>query len=463
MTRHTIRPWFGLAGLLACVGLSSAAEAKVGLVQPANAGPALKADLEKLASESGEVVSGKALAKGNPPKATGARATWASSAARSAGVNAVIIAEFKGKQLRLQIFADGKLNGEDVFNAKPKAGLDADTKVAIRSFFANALAGGGIAAPSAPTPRNAPAVAPPPTAPPPTAPPPTAPPPVATNERVDTPPSSTSPTAATAVVPPPSGSHGGGLLGKAMGIAPGLPPLALVTVEFLGVGRGFNYTDPITANLRPFNVTFMPSPSFGLALYPLTLSGSARAAAFGIHGGFATSLGVKSSRVNGPEYPTTYTRFDVGAHYRIFLGDTFDSFAVIPKFGFHGSGLSLGAASDGSKETELPSTAYTGLSMGLGLDIPVAGLFHFVGEGNFVLVFSSGDPISAAYFRAGSTSGVTASAGIKVGLSDAFSIVAGVNYQHYAYAFKPNPGDKFVAGGALDQFLAGRLGVEIGL
>lgn len=262
---------------------------------------------------------------------------------------------------------------------------------------------------------------------------------------------------------PASGEHGGGLLGRTMGIAPGLPPFALVAIEFMGVGRGFSYSDPITANLRPFNVSFMPSPSVSAELYPLTLSGNARLSGFGLHGGFALSLGVKSARAGGPDYPTNYTRFDVGAHYRLWLGDRWDSFAIIPKVGLHGSGLSLGAAANGAKETELPSTAYTGLELGLGLDVPVASVFHLVADGAFVVLFSSGDPISAAYFTGGSANGLTARAGFKIGLSDNFAVLAGVSYQHYFFKFTPQVGDRFVAGGALDQFLAGRIGLEIAL
>ena len=33
------------------------------------------------------------------------------------------------------------------------------------------------------------------------------------------------------------------------------------------------------------------------------------------------------------------------------------------------------------------------------------------------------------------------------------------DYERYFYSFKPEPGDEYVAGGALDQFYGGRLAV----
>ena len=47
-----------------------------------------------------------------------------------------------------------------------------------------------------------------------------------------------------------------GLLGMS---APGQPPLAYLTVDFSSLARGFNYKDPLSPNLRPYNASFLPT------------------------------------------------------------------------------------------------------------------------------------------------------------------------------------------------------------
>jgi len=261
----------------------------------------------------------------------------------------------------------------------------------------------------------------------------------------------------------PSGPHGGGYLGGSLSLAPGMGPFLRARVEFSSVGRGFNYNDPVTSNLRPYSVTFMPTPGVGLELYPLTLSGNSALAGLAVTFGFKTSLGVSSARANSNiSFPTTYSSWDVGALYRIQLGDGFDSFALIPSISWSSTSFDL-AAVEGVREDQLPNVSYSGLRLGFGFDSPLFSIVRLTGNGAFLLVGTPGEIISDTFFKVGSVNGLEGKIGLGFDVLEHVAFELGLTYQHFFYAFKPEVGDAFVAGGALDQFVVGRAAVRIDL
>ncbi|MDP9152421.1 MAG: hypothetical protein M3O36_21050, partial [Myxococcota bacterium] len=62
-------------------------------------------------------------------------------------------------------------------------------------------------------------------------------------------------------------------------------------------------------------------------------------------------------------------------------------------------------------------------------------------------------------FRGSSVNGVDAQIGAGFAVGTGWELRLAAEYDRYFYGFKPRPGDPFVAGGALDQFFAVRLGV----
>ncbi len=486
---------------------------KIGLGVGAGAA-AVKDDLLEMIGEHGTAVeTPKAPAKG------GKRKAWAKDAQKSLGLVSVVTAEVAGKRLKLGLWIDGKPVSATGANLKGKS-LDGAGKAAIKSWLKAQLSGGGgavaarggggdeeeeeesgkdeeeeappvVAPPAKPgkgaavaqkEPRSAPVVAPPP-------PPRKA---AETDEDEEAPgrareddrstrasssgrSSGKSPPAApkgddeggerdiAGGSPGRSGDFGGGMLGSALGIAPGLPPLFVLRAEFHTVGRGFSYSDPITANLRPYSVGFMPTPGVTLEAYPLTVSGVKALSALGVTFGFRTSLGVKSARANSSiEFPTTYAALEVGALYRIMLGDGYSGGAIIPSIGWSSTTFDLDPVGN-EREDQLPNVSYPGLRLGLGFDVPLFSTVRLLGDGAFLVVGTPGEIISSDFFRAGSVNGVVAKVGFSVGLLDHVAAEVGVTYQHFFYAFDPEVGDAFVAGGALDQFVVGRAGVRVDL
>lgn len=500
-----MRTWScaALVGVLLASATPALAGGKVGLGVGAGAA-AVKDDLLALIAEQGEAVE---IAKA-PPKGA-KRKAWAKDAQGSLGLTAVVAAEVTGKRLKLGLWVDGKPVSATGANLKGK-GLDAGAKSALKSWLKAQLGGPGGARAAATAAagaeeeeeEEAPAVAPPPppakggkgavakaeprggpvVAPPP--PPPTArrdddegSSAVGSGSRSaprddddDAPAARPEPSASSAGdrniaggKSGKSGDFGGGFLGSSLGLAAGLPPLLVVHAEFHSVGRGFSYSDPITGNLRPYSVTFMPTPGVSVEAYPLTLVGNPALAGLGLSFGFRTSLGVKSARANSTlEFPTTYSALEVGAHYRISLGEGFGGPALIPAIGWSSTSFELSPV-EGTREEQLPNVSYPGLKLGLGFDTPLFASVRLFGDGAFVIVGAPGEIISDTFFAIGSVNGLVARLGFSVGFMDHVAAEVGVAYQHFFYDFDPEVGDTFVAGGALDQYVVGKAGVRIDL
>lgn len=504
-TRHRVprAAWILAASVLVA---SPAWADKIGLGAGSTAA-GVKDDLLELIGEHGTAVETSKA----PPKGA-KRKSWAKAEQKAGGLDSVITAEVAGKRLKLGLWVDGKPVSATGANLKGKS-LDGAGKAAIKSWLKSQLTPGGarvasagadeeeeeeagkdeeeeaapVVAPPPPKPgkgtrtaaaaeRTAPVVAPPP---PPREEEEEAPQPVASRrvaERSSEESSEASSSGSRSSrggsggdrdiaggAPGRSGDFGGGMMGSALRIAPGFPPLFVLRAEFHSVGRGFSYSDPITTNLRPYSVTFMPTPGVALEAYPLTLTGNGALAGLGLSFGFRTSLGVKSARADGAvSFPTTYSSLELGALYRIMLGDGYGGAALIPSIGWSSTSFELEAV-DGVREDQLPNVSYPGLRLGLGFDVPLVSRLRLYGDGAFVIVGTPGEVISSTFFKAGSVNGLNARVGFSLGIVDHVAAEVGVQYQHYFYAFQPEVGDAFVAGGALDQFVVGKAGVKIDL
>jgi hypothetical protein len=235
--------------------------------------------------------------------------------------------------------------------------------------------------------------------------------------------------------------------------------LAIAAVVMEGVSRGLSWTDPVTANLRPYKVYFMPTPGVALQLFPLALIDSDALANVGLTFGFQRSLGVKSNRREGPLYPTTYSSWSLGLNYRLELG----SVVLVPAVAWNGAKFSLDAADDGSIEAEMPSVDYGGLKIGTAAELLIADWFALLADAAYVQVLSKGSIISRQFHRDGSAAGLILGAGVRIRVAERMSTELGAVYQHYYYDFNPQPGDRFIAGGALDQFVSARFAFRVEL
>ena len=110
------------------------------------------------------------------------------------------------------------------------------------------------------------------------------------------------------------------------------------------------------------------------------------------------------------------------------------------------------------------------LRAGLALDVPVVpDLLFIVARVSGLPVFSSGEILSSAYFKSGSTLGVEVSGGLRVKLARVLDLLATFEMSQYQLSFRPNDGDPYVAQNdgspvyAVDRYLGGNFTVRLAL
>ncbi len=216
-------------------------------------------------------------------------------------------------------------------------------------------------------------------------------------------------------------------------------------------GRNFAYTDPITANLRPYEVFGVPMLTVSGTLFPLDGTDLTVLRDLGLTGGYGRALGLESQVADGPTLTTTWDRFSAGLRGRIRTGDgnpVIGLTAGVGGAGFHFEG------GDGLAD-ELPDVAYLYRRTSIDARFPGESVSVTVGLG-YLGVLSGGEV--EARFPRSTAGGVEASFGGAYAISPGLEARLALGYTRFFYTMNPEPGDTHIAGGALDEFVGVQLG-----
>src|SRR5262249_25681098 len=143
---------------------------------------------------------------------------------------------------------------------------------------------------------------------------------------------------------------------------------------------------------------------------------------------------------------------------RIPLGD--HEVAILLGGGRHT--FEVSADSSGTKP-EVPSVGYAFLRAGFEARFVLFPHFSVHALAAWRRVLKKGDIQSDAWFPGATAVGVDALLGVGYEIIDGLDLQIAFNARRYGLAFNPIPGDKNVAGGALDQYFSGTLGVAYAL
>ena len=260
------------------------------------------------------------------------------------------------------------------------------------------------------------------------------------------------------VLPPPSGAAP-----PADEAEPALQPPAvkpssrreLGPIFFLSAGGGsgariFRYHDGLSANLRPYDLPASANLAVMVELLAFAPFGVPILRFVGLTGGFQYAPGISSQTATGASVSTTWLHVDGGARVRVPFGEDgrfvlgLAGGVVKERFAF---GMSSLSASLPSVDYLFARAAADGrLRLG-----PVA----LLAGGAYLPAISGGD--LAARFRAPGFAAVELSAGLAVPLGAHFEARAAGTYTRVFYAFKPQVGDGYVAGGALDHLVRAQI------
>jgi hypothetical protein len=251
----------------------------------------------------------------------------------------------------------------------------------------------------------------------------------------------------------------------------GKHPIISIQVGVDGFNRSLTYAQVTTPNLRTYSASLAFAPGAAVELFPLAAVTQGALAGLGIDASYAMVVGLSSRRLVPAEgcmpapcpaavtYPTSSSKLDVAVKFRIRLGD---SFGLAPHVGFRTHSFGIGKGSDGSTIDGLPSTAYSAIKAGLGLDASLGELLVVFAHFSYLQVLSSGQIISAAYFNSGSAMGLEGGAGVGVKLPflTALQVRAAFNFTRYGLSFRPVAADIYQATGATDQYMGANVGLR---
>jgi hypothetical protein len=219
----------------------------------------------------------------------------------------------------------------------------------------------------------------------------------------------------------------------------------------LGAGsRHFSYTDRLTPTLRPYDLFAAPVASITLEFYPLAGMRLPVVSGLGVVGDYGRAVGLGSADSGGTQVATSWQFYDVGLRERLPLGAR----TLV------GVGIAYGANDfdfdQPSFAASLPTVDYSFLRASLDARV-FFGSFSLFGGGGYLDVLKAGT-ISGVFPRE-SVGGVDAFLGGAYLLSPHLEVSARVAYTRFYYAFNPQPGDAYVAGGALDEMARLSLGL----
>ena len=244
-------------------------------------------------------------------------------------------------------------------------------------------------------------------------------------------------------------------------------------------GRNFNYHDPLSKNLRTYSVFGAPGIAFWAGVYPMAMLDIPVIQNIGVVGGAQGAVALSSKASDGTVLTTKWNREAIGLRLRqplakqVQKGDRAVVLGVSGTFGHDAFTLSA----PGAVGNEAPTVQYDFLRIGLDANFPLGPVVMFA-KGGYLgalnLAHYTGTPVvpgndptghnadspGTVYtrFRSSHIGGIDIDAGLTVAIALGFEARLTAEYIRWFYAFTPTPGDTWVAGGALDQYVHLELG-----
>jgi hypothetical protein len=235
-------------------------------------------------------------------------------------------------------------------------------------------------------------------------------------------------------------------------------------------GRQLHYRDRVTnANLRPYDLPkgiplpVAPGLAASVEIFPLASSdwSAARDIGLSAHGGY----NIASSKVGDVTSKTHWFSWEVNLRGRLLFGPRETANVVGIEAGLGRQAFTLSAP--GAVQDILPSVDYYYWRLGVDDRVPlgVASLIAGVAYRHLESRRApSGDTVLAAglfgeHFPHASIAGLDGKLGVAVPLAPAIEARIILSYVRYWSSLHPQPGDQYVAGGALDQLINADLGI----
>jgi len=238
-----------------------------------------------------------------------------------------------------------------------------------------------------------------------------------------------------------------------------LPTALDVAVYGRAVNRKLRYNDDLYGLLRGYTLPLGPAIFAQVRWFPAAHFTDSFIAHVGLDITYERAFGIDSKRNDGEVFPTTMQSWSFALRGRIPLG----AHQAALNVGYGGHDFVVepsGPAVPGRSNTpEVPQVKYRFVRIGADARLaPVAGLRLMVGA-SYLVVLDFGGISDDLWFPRSDVGGIELQAGIGYELDVGIEIRAMFDLRRYFYTMNPEVGDPWIAGGALDQYLSGSLGL----
>ncbi len=241
----------------------------------------------------------------------------------------------------------------------------------------------------------------------------------------------------------------------ALAAGPSLPVALRLSVGGRAFSRRFYFTDDLFGALGGYRLRLAPSALVDADWYPAAHFTSGPASAVGLSLGAESALGLSSVAPDGTVHSTRVQRLRAALQVRLRAGTV----ELTPFAGFLWQAFSVADIPG----IPLPDVEVRGLRAGLSARAPLWGPLGLTAHAAGIYPLSTGELGSSAWFPRMVTGGLDASAGLTFALQRSLELRLSGEYFRLWSTLNPEPGDAFIAGGALDFSWGATLAVTLTL
>jgi hypothetical protein len=228
---------------------------------------------------------------------------------------------------------------------------------------------------------------------------------------------------------------------------------------FIGIGspyRSLAYNQPITSTLGNYQLSGAPMVDLNFSFNPARFATDSWLSWFGLDARAQIALSTPSFDRDGSQFRSRYDAFHVGVRARIPVGEHY----VSAFSGYAMNRFSISAENSAIK-SPTPSVDYRSIRSGLGAELRVSDTMSLGLDVAWLNYLSVGD--IATWFPRTTAAGLEAGLFATYAMTDTIFARAAAAYQRTFFDFNARPGDKYIPGGATDQYLALSLGAGVQL
>ncbi len=219
--------------------------------------------------------------------------------------------------------------------------------------------------------------------------------------------------------------------------------------------RALRWNDDLFGEQRPYTLPLAPWLTVDAQWFPGAHFTNGWLANLGVYASVGLAVGVTSEDTMGRAYDTSALDVRAGLRGRLPIG----RHALYAGLGYELRSFSL-APPDDPDDPGVPSVSYGSATLDLDARVGLATAFTLIAGVSGALPLGFGD-LGERLFPATSGGAVELRAGLAWAFLTRYEVRAVASYRRYFLAMNPSPGDRWVAGGLVDEFASLSLSVAL--